>query len=380
MAPFTRIYFDTNILIAANWPKPSAALERLLDLAQLLRVSVFVPKAVEDELEAHWNRLFDEKRTKATKSLTDLKKHSAQSDLDSDDVLPKKNAALATYRESVKTLKEKWKIETVPLTLRPTDELFRMAVCDEPPFQEGDVGFQDTVVYLSVIDHLVKEPRHVGAFISRDGIFSNAGIIGHDKAAGVSIKVYTNIEEVYKELDNRLEGVIKHAWDQDRKRAEEALTNRLSEIQKFLAENLEISERDLGFGGRILAVRNLEVQRVRNVQTPFPLERKENEPVKISFEIELAATLEVERFYIPQTPSRLKVGQETPRLEIKDFGEIFAGPIQEEQVVPWLAEVEALVSPDDKEYRNIQLLSARSKGPNITHLVEHAHSAAAKVK
>ena len=71
-ASFTRIYFDTNPLITANWPKPSAALENLLTLAELLKVGIFVPKAVEDELEAHWNRLFDEKDARAKKSFSDL--------------------------------------------------------------------------------------------------------------------------------------------------------------------------------------------------------------------------------------------------------------------------------------------------------------------
>lgn len=378
MAIFTRIYFDSNILIAANWPKPSAALERFLSLAQLLKVGVFLPKAVEDELEAHWSRMFDKTYINATKSLTELKKHAGQSDLRADSMLPTKDAALAAYLESVKTVKEKWKIETVPLTSRPMGEFFRMAINDVPPFQEDDVGFQDTVILFSIIDHLVKEAGNTAAFISKDGIFSNSIILDHTEAAKVSLQVYASLQEVYKELDSRLEDAIKRAWDKDRQRAEDALTEKLSDIQKFVAENLEISERDLGFGGRILAVRNVEVQRVRNVQTPFLLDRKENEPVRISFEIELAATLEVEQFYIPQMPSRLKAGQEAPRPEMKSVGEIFSGPTHEEKVFPWIAEAEATVSPDDKNYRNIQLLSVRSKGPDTQLLIERALAAGPK--
>ena len=253
-----------------------------------------------------------------------------------------------------------------------------MAICDEPPFQERDVGFQDTVIYLSVVDHLVKESGHVGAFISQDGIFSDPRVLDHAKATGVSIEVYPNIEAVYKELDNRLEAAMKRAWDQDRKRTEDALTQRLSDIQKFLSENLEISENALGFGGSILAVRNVEVQRVRNVQTPFLLDRKENEPVRISFEIELTVALEVARSYIPQTPSRLKVGQEAPRPEMRSLREILAVPMQEERVLPWLAEAEAAAAPDDKDYRNIQLLSVRSKGANTTLILERVLATGSK--
>jgi len=328
MASFTRIYFDTNVLIAANWPKPSAALERLLSLAQPFKVGIFVPKAVEDELEAHWNRLFDEKYTKAKKSFANLIKHAPESNVNPDDVpVVKKDAALAAYRESVKTLKEEWKIETVPLTVRPTDELFRMAVCDEPPFQKGDVGFQDTVIYLSVIDHLLRETHHIAAFISQDGIYSDPRIVDLAKAAGASIELYTKIDEVYQALDNRLEDAIKRAWDLDRKRAEEVLKEKLSEIQDFVADNLELSENELGFGTRIIRPRGLKVQGVRNVQTPFLLDRKENEPVRISFEIDIAATLDVERLFVPQPPSRLKVGQEAPRPETRPLGEILTGPV-----------------------------------------------------
>ena len=295
-----------------------------------------------------------------------------------DDVVSvKKDAALAAYRERAKNLKEEWKIETVPLTLRATDELFRMAVCGEPPFQEKDVGFQDTIIYFSVLDHLLKEPKQVGAFISQDRIFSYLRILDHAKAAGVSIEVYTNIEDVYKELDNRLEVVMKQAWDSDRKRAQDALAQRLSDIQKFLSENLEISEDDLGFGRSILAVRNLKVNKIRNVETPFLLDRKENEPVRISFEIELTVTLEVERPYIPQNWLHVsKWDRRLLDLKLYSWEKILTLPMQEERMFPWLAEAEATVASDDKEYKNIQFSSVRSKGQNAALIIERALASA----
>jgi len=245
-------------------------------------------------------------------------------------------------------------------------------------FKKETSDFRTASFIFSVVDHLVQETGHVGAFISQDGVFSDPRVLDHAKVAGVSIQIYSSIEEVYKELDNRLELAIKRAWDEDRKHAEDALMKRISDIQKFVSENFEISENDLGFGGRILSVRNLDVQRVRNVQTPFLLDRKENEPVKISFEIELAATVEVERSYIPPIPSRLKVGQEMPRLETRSLREVLAGPTQEERVLPWIAEAEATVPPDDKEYRNIQFLSVRSKAPNFALMLERALAAPSK--
>lgn len=369
---FTRIYFDSNILIAASWPNASAGLANLLSLAQLLKVNVFLPKAVEDELEAHWSRLFDEKYSKANKSLADLTKHAAEQEVKSlaNLDIANKDAALAAYREKVATLKNEWKIETSPLTPRPTDELFCMAIHDQPPFQKGDIGFQDAVIFFSVIDHLTKQPDHVAAFVSRDAIFADHGVLKHAKSAGVTVEIFATIDEVSKVLDGRLESAIKHAWDQDRKRATEVLIGRLSDVQTFVSDNLELSEHELGFGNRILAVRGIEVQGIQNVQTPFVLDRKENEPVRISFALELTLKLQVERLSIPQATSYLKVGQEAPRFEMKHLGEILSGPIQNEETIPWSAEVEAEAPAGDKSYENLRLISVRSKGRSISRLLE----------
>ena len=119
-----------------------------------------------------------------------------------------------------------------------------------------------------------------------------------------------------------------------------------------------------------LAVRDIEVRGVRNVQTPFVLDRKENEPVNISFEIELILKLQVERLSVPQISSYLKVGQESPRVETRRLSEILAGPTQEEQTVPWSAEAEAEAPAGDKTYETLRLISVRSKGRNLTRLLE----------
>ena len=367
MAAFDPIYFDSNVLIASNWPKLSAVLENLLLLARIFKIDLFLPRAVEEELEAHWIRILDDKLAKVERSIRQLTEYTSNASVeDVDLVLPDRSRALEDYRQQVNNLKEKWAIHTAPLTQRDIAEIFTMSVCHHPPFKEKDVGFRDTVIYLSVIDHLVKAPGHIGAFVSQDGIFSKPKVLELAKTAGASIEIYTNIEEVYKELDSRLEDAVKRAWDRDRKQAENALMARISEIQDFVSENFELSENEIGFGARVIAVRGLKVQGVRNVQTPPLLDRKEGEAVRISFEIEMAVTLDVERLFVPQPPSRLKVGQEAPQPEMRGLREILTGLRQEEQVLPWLAEAEAIAPPEDKEYRNIQFLSVRSKGFHLT--------------
>ena len=86
----------------------------------------------------------------------------------------------------------------------------------------------------------------------------------------------------------------------------------------------------------------------------------------------MTVTLKVERPYVPQLASRLKLGQEATRLETRTLGEILPLPMEEERIFPWRAEAEATVASDDKEYKNIHLSSVRSKGQNATLMIERA--------
>ena len=54
-----RVYFDSSILLGAGWPHVSVKLWELLRLARILNVGVFLPRAVELELERHWFRELD---------------------------------------------------------------------------------------------------------------------------------------------------------------------------------------------------------------------------------------------------------------------------------------------------------------------------------
>src|SRR5438093_10777311 len=53
MPDFTRIYFDTNILMP-GWPDLSARIVNVLDLASSLGVEIVFPQVTIAELEKHW--------------------------------------------------------------------------------------------------------------------------------------------------------------------------------------------------------------------------------------------------------------------------------------------------------------------------------------
>ncbi len=359
MADFNRIYLDSNVLIASNWPNLSGVLESIFTLADIIHVEIYLPEAVEAELEANWLRIFRKKCLTVNKASADVNKYLSDLGEEVGLNLPDEQQALAAYSKKVQQTKRLWNIRNVPLTSRSVRELFEIVVRQFSPFQEGDIGFKDAVIYFSVIDQLKADAAHGGAFVSADRIFLDVHIQGLAKAEKVSLAVYSDLNDLRTELSNRLEDAFRIGWGKDKERAEAALKLRETEIQKFIAANLELDENELGFGTRLLDVQAPQLRDITNVQTPPPIDRKENEPVKLSFEVEIELTALVEQSLPLYQPARLKVGQEVAQRQIPDY---FARPKQESKCLTWKVEIEAESPAGDTDYANIKLLSVRSKG------------------
>lgn len=56
MPPVTRLYFDTNILLSAGWPRSSPQLNQVINLSRGLKIALCLPELVRGELEAGWAR------------------------------------------------------------------------------------------------------------------------------------------------------------------------------------------------------------------------------------------------------------------------------------------------------------------------------------
>ena len=276
--------------------------------------------------------------------------------------------ALAAYLKRVEAIKKANNVATVPLTSRRTEEFFDLAVRQHPPFKEGDRGFKDTVIYLSVIDHLKASPNQTGAFVSADDIFQHAKAGELARAATVSLETYGSLTDLNSQLSDRLDKAIKIAWQKDKEIVTAVLKTGQSEIEKYLSENLELSESEIGGFSRLIAVEGLRVQEIKNVQTPVPIEVKADEPVRISFDVELELRLIVQPFISPKQPLRLKVGEQAPPLGTLTISDLLQ-PQQQEQLLPWVAEIEAICPPSDKRYSKIEFVSVRSKGLSLRDLM-----------
>jgi len=213
----------------------------------------------------------------------------------------------------VDALKQKYGLSTVPFTGRPVTEIFEMATIRHPPFKPGkeDVGFRDAVIFLSVVDDLVavKGQGHRGALVTRDGAFHDPRIIEFAARAGVELQVFRSVTAVYDSFLEALASYAKVKWDESAAQARHSLESRLPEIQKFISENLEISEWGFLSNARVVAVPRIEVAAVGDVRIPDPLAPLRDR-IRLSFDVRTKFDARVERFPLLPTPRRLKIGQE----------------------------------------------------------------------
>ncbi len=160
---FRFLYFDSNILLAAPWPRLSATIENILKTAPAADVTVIIPAPVEEELAHHWIRGFNERLRTLTAAADAFQGHYRNvSELELDLGLPPSDYATTLYQQRIGELKEKYGIQSAPFTSRSLADVFAMACLYQPPFRrikEGDVGFRDAVIFLSVIDHLAPRKR-----------------------------------------------------------------------------------------------------------------------------------------------------------------------------------------------------------------------------
>ncbi len=279
MLAFDSIYLDSEALVSAGWPNISAPLRRILNWANRYGVSLFLPEATEMELEEHWYRDFIKLCEEIKASEKKLKKFR-YIDMRSLAVrLPDEEVARRQYKEAVRRVKEDWGFQSVPLTRRNIEELFGSAIRRVPPFKEEGAGFQDTVIYLSVINHL-RETGRSGAYLSNDGIFKKERerILQIASSEGVKIRFYRTPEELEVDFNKELSGEVRERLDELIRLATTAIEESIPELEEFLFHTLEIPKAH-PFTGDVVEVQRIEVLRVEQVLPSFP---REGQPTAIS--------------------------------------------------------------------------------------------------
>jgi hypothetical protein len=337
-----RIYFDSNVVLKEGWPRVSAALDGLLWVAKVFKISVVLLDVVARELEAHWMREYKESR-RAIQGLAEI---HARIGLPAEVAgLPKVEEALAAYRRTVGAVEQEHGLVRVKGELRPTSEMFEMAIRESRPFQKKGRNFQDTVILLAAIDDLAKNPGQTGVFLSKDGVFEQSVVSAHSGPRKVELTLFMEVNQLFEVLRNELSEALKKVWDAEQVRAVDAVQQNAASLKDYIAHNLEIPA-NTGFEGEILSIKDIEELRILAVQTSDPAKKEENQPVSFTVEAEVS-------FRAITAPSLFEIAFATRKVH-KVGGEA--------KIVrnPWLAEMQPN-EPRERIIKRVVLVETRAK-------------------
>jgi hypothetical protein len=365
----SRIYFDASTLIANGWPAPSPQLLRLLKIAMLLpKVEVFIPELVELECEAEWLRRFDDRKREVISKIDALATHS-QAFKKPHIELPTVPEGLAQYRETVTALKASLEIQRSPTTQRSVYELLSMSILHVSPFATSDRSFRDSVIVVSIIDHLsaAKEPIRA-MLVTNDAFFDNKGQT--TESGSILDVVVKDLPVVDKTLRSMVEREWLTAWLADTELATAALEKDKERIAQFLTENLSIPAGGF-FRPKIKAIRGLTLNTITDFVTSNqnPASRAEDVIEQVSFNVAITLHETVEIYPLPEARQlSFRVGEEVT--ETPAAG-LFPPPTAQDVDVEAEVSVQAeahIVKGDYREFKYVSATLAQPKHPSVEAL------------
>ncbi len=366
---FKRAYFDTNVLVADNWPHLSTNLTEYFWQSDILKVRNFVPDLVERELEARWLRAFKQKVEELNRKTSDINRHLLRPTVEA--AVPSVEEAIANYRSIVQQIRQAHQIDSVPLP-RTTNvaEFVRMAIERHPPFErEKEKGFQDAVILMSIVEHLQESPEP-SILVSNDKIFGSPEIQDLLKARSMQLEVVRSIEEAGELLKKRLVHAVRKMTSASEEKVSNALLTMRGEINNFIAEKLEANQIWLstdpyvpGTIKMISAAELADIERIAMASAPW--EQKPGQRVEFSAEARVDLDLLVEVF--PSTPSKpLRIGQPSVDLHLTALAEIVESGYsalsvlrRESLKVPKKIRIDGSAERTEDGYTNIYLLAVQ---------------------
>jgi len=362
MANLNRIYFDTNPLLEAGWPRLSSKLETLLTLAKHMNVAVFIPEPVEQELESHLQRNTRESIDKAVKNLKDAKRLTSQDLAIKWSISwPTDEEMIASYRKEVAQIKQEWEIKFVPFTSCELGGIFRMAINRMPPFKEkGEgAGFQDAVICRSVMDHVRTDNEVIAALVTSDNHFNS---VVFDGLGNNRIQVI-RIDNALELLEQEVERKIHEHWEAERQTVGELLITHKDMIGELLREKLSPTDvmQGLGLAWIPIGIQKAEVLSVGGIQTappPFALDKPSLTPRKADSLVKIGARARV-GFTVQVRDNSLALGLFGLGSTNLNTSSIEDSVLVKSETMEQTVDIEAAAKIEGNQLRDFRIVSAR---------------------
>jgi hypothetical protein len=284
------LYVDSNILIGHGWPEPRPALHNLLRIAAWWDIAVFFPEPTLLEVERHWCRKVEEALDtlhSAGKKLSKTAHPVSCKPTIAHDPLPE---MLKQFRGLTANAIEQFGIQRVTFTGRSSEEIFDYATRYVRPFApdgEGR-GFQDAVIFLSMLDHAMTDRGRASVFVTNDSDFRKLQIrefvadLAQDRLRIADFDMAFN-QLVMPYVD---ETRIK-PYRRLSKAAEDLSQTRIADIRTFAATNLTLDMLRTSLGDTARQVIGVDDVSIRRVDLSFPEAPTATAIVDISIKISL---------------------------------------------------------------------------------------------
>jgi hypothetical protein len=253
---FNRLYLDTNVLFN-SWPSPSTSVRAMFNLARMLEIELAMPLVVELELKRQMKADLEEAVRARDQSLSAisnlLQRFHDQTDVDYGDWFMDEfgsGALMLKYDRASEQAKDRWKIQSVPLTSRDLQHFLERAINRVPPCREvnDDVtGLQDAAILASIREDLDRSPGVLGAFLTLDKRFAQA-------AAGSSLPVFETLSAVVEALKQDMPSHLRSTLDREESMAKTALLKNERDAEAFIISTIRPRE----FDGVIADSRDVE--------------------------------------------------------------------------------------------------------------------------
>lgn len=311
------VYFDTNPLIGAGWPAPSAQLLELLGLAERLGIPLFLPEIVQQELEEHWVREIQEKWRNVRSASDGFNRRAAGLlTVAGPEPLPGRGPLRAAVRNHMADFTRRF--TQVSTTKRPLSEFLELAMTRGATFKDGGHGFQDAVILCSIFDHLIEAKLDSAILVTADDAFMQGGVGKLAQAAGKTIRIVKTLDELESVFRSQLQRAVLEHMEAERKRLLDLVAARLDDLAIFVRKNLVIDKDQLPVRGRVKKIDAIDVVSIENAHRSWPWWKavpQDKTPVTISVDVKVMFHLEVEH-YTPPTELRLKIGETVPEPEL----------------------------------------------------------------
>ncbi|HEY0968550.1 MAG TPA: PIN domain-containing protein [Opitutaceae bacterium] len=239
------VYFDSNILIGASWPFPTAQLLEIVRIAQAADLDVCLPDLVLREVTAHWLRDLQSMRQHLADQVKAFNRDTfGLSEMAPPMRLPKADVLLTRYAKHTKDLTDLFRV--VPTKDRPASYYTEMALRRRGAFGEKGKGFHDTIILTGILDDMVEHNYTHAIIVSKDGGFRLDGVKHLANAAKVEITIIESLAALEKPVKEELGAKVVREMTAAKQRVIAMVRTCEPKLIDFLSKALDYTRDPLG--------------------------------------------------------------------------------------------------------------------------------------